>query len=73
MSIIEFYNTRITIIFYSSLIYIIYIGYIYIPIGYISMLSFIAYIYSLHKIQICYYYTHQYLLFSGNNKFVFNH
>ena len=22
------------------------------------MLSFIAYIYSLHKIQICYYYTH---------------
>ena len=50
-----------------------YIGYIYIPIGYISMLSFIAYIYSLHKIQICYYYTHQYLLSSGNNKFVFNH
>ena len=38
MSIIEFYNTRITIIVYSSLIYIIYIGYIYIPIGYISML-----------------------------------
>ena len=61
MSIIEFYNTSITIIVYSS------------PIGYISMLSFIAYIYSLHKIQICYYYTHQYLLSSGNNKFVFNH
>ena len=37
------------------------------------MLSFIAYIYSLHKIQICYYYKHQYLLSSGNNKFVFNH
>ena len=73
MSIIEIYNTRITIIVYLSLIYIIYIGYIYIPIGNISMLSFIAYIYSLHNIQICDYYTHQYLLSSGNNTFVFNH